>query len=34
MITLYGFGRVRRQVIGGTRDLGAQWAPEETDLSI
>ena len=26
MITLYGFGRVFRQVIGETRDLRAQWA--------
>ena len=29
MITLYGFGRVHRQVIGETRDLRAQWALEE-----
>jgi glutathione S-transferase len=34
MITLYGFGRVHRPVIGGTRDLRAQWALEETGLSI
>jgi hypothetical protein len=34
MITLYGFGRVHRQAIGGTRDLRAQWALEETGLSI
>ena len=34
MITLYGFGRVYRQVIGATRDLRAQWALEETGLSI
>jgi glutathione S-transferase len=32
MITLYGFGRVHRQVIGDTRDLRAQWALEETGL--
>ena len=32
MITLYGFGRVHRQVIGETRDLKAQWALEETGL--
>ena len=32
MITLYGFGRVHRQVIGETRDLRAQWALEETGL--
>jgi hypothetical protein len=29
MITLCGFGRVHRQVIGLTRDLRAQWALEE-----
>jgi glutathione S-transferase len=34
MITLYGFGRVHRPVIGGTRDLRAQRALEETGLSI
>jgi glutathione S-transferase len=33
MITLYGFGRVFRPVIGETRDLRAQWALEETGLS-
>ena len=32
MITLYGFGRVHRAVIGETRDLRAQWALEETGL--
>jgi glutathione S-transferase len=32
MITLYGFGRVLRPVIGETRDLRAQWALEETGL--
>ena len=32
MITLYGFGRVFRPVIGETRDLRAQWALEETGL--
>src|SRR5664279_4633988 len=32
MITLYGFGRVHRQVIGETRDLRAQWALEEVGL--
>jgi glutathione S-transferase len=32
MITLYGFGRVHREVIGETRDLRAQWALEETGL--
>jgi glutathione S-transferase len=32
VITLYGFGRVHRQVIGETRDLRAQWALEETGL--
>jgi glutathione S-transferase len=32
MITLYGFGRVHRKVIGETRDLRAQWALEETGL--
>jgi glutathione S-transferase len=32
MITLYGFGRVHRQVIGETRDLRVQWALEETGL--
>src|SRR5471030_3307080 len=32
MITLYGFGRVHRMVIGETRDLRAQWALEETGL--
>jgi glutathione S-transferase len=32
MITLYGFGRVHRQVIGETRDLRAQWVLEETGL--
>jgi glutathione S-transferase len=34
MITLHGFGRVHRQVIGETRDLRAQWTLEETGLSI
>ena len=32
MITLYGFGRVFRPVIGETRDLRVQWALEETGL--
>jgi glutathione S-transferase len=32
MITLYGFGRVHRKVIGETRDLRVQWALEETGL--
>lgn len=32
MITLYGFGRIMPIVIGGTRDLRAQWALEETGL--
>ena len=32
MITLYGFGRVHRAVIGETRDLRVQWALEETGL--
>jgi glutathione S-transferase len=32
MITLYGFGRVHRQVIGETRDLRVQWALEEVGL--
>lgn len=32
MITLYGFGRVNRRVIGETRDLRALWALEETGL--
>ena len=32
MITLYGFGRVFRSVIGETRDLRVQWALEETGL--
>jgi glutathione S-transferase len=32
MITLYGFGRIFRPVIGETRDLRAQWALEETGL--
>ncbi len=32
MITLYGFGRLKREVIGETRDLRAQWALEETGL--
>jgi glutathione S-transferase len=32
MITLYGFGRVFRPVIGETRDLRAQWALEEVGL--
>ena len=32
MITLYGFGRVHRQVIGETRDLRAQRALEEAGL--
>jgi len=31
-ITLYGFGRVFRPVIGETRDLRVQWALEETGL--
>lgn len=32
MITLYGFGRVHRGVIGVTRDLRVAWALEETGL--
>ncbi len=32
VITLYGFGRVFRPVIGETRDLRVQWALEETGL--
>ena len=32
MITLYGFGRVFRPVIGETRDLRVQWALEEVGL--
>ena len=32
MITLYGFGRVFRPVIGETRDLRVQWALEEMEL--
>ena len=32
MITLYGFGRVFRPVIGETRDLRAEWALEEIGL--
>ncbi len=32
MITLYGFGRVFRPVIGETRDLRVQWALEEAGL--
>jgi glutathione S-transferase len=32
MITLYGFGRVFRPVIGETKDLRAQWTLEETGL--
>ena len=31
-ITLYGFGRVHRQVIGETRDLRVEWALEEAGL--
>ncbi len=31
-ITLYGFGRIFRPVIGETRDLRVQWALEETGL--
>lgn len=31
-ITLYGFGRVNRKVIGETRDLRVQWALEELGL--
>src|SRR5687768_4708241 len=31
-ITLYGFGRVHRLVIGVTRDLRVLWALEETGL--
>ena len=34
MIAVYSFGRVHRQVIGGTRDLRVHWALEETGLSI
>ena len=34
MITLYGFKRVHRPLIRGTRDLRAQWALEEPGLSI
>ena len=32
MITLYGFGRLFRQVIGETRDLRVEWALQETQL--
>jgi glutathione S-transferase len=32
MITLYGFGRVFRPVIGETRDLRVEWALEEIGL--
>ena len=32
MITLYGFGRVFRPVIGETRDLRVEWAVEEIGL--
>lgn len=32
MITLYGFGRGHRKVIGETRDLRVQWALEELGL--
>ena len=32
MITLYGFGRVLRPVIGETRDLRVEWALEEIGL--
>lgn len=32
MITLYGFGRVHRAVIGETRDLRVEWALLEMDL--
>jgi glutathione S-transferase len=32
MITLYGFGRVHRKVIGETRDLRVEWALQETGL--
>jgi glutathione S-transferase len=32
MITLYGFGRVFRPVIGETKDLRVQWALEEIGL--
>lgn len=32
MITLYGFGRVFRSVIGETRDLRVEWALEEIGL--
>lgn len=32
MITLYGFGRVFKPVIGETRDLRVQWALEEIGL--
>jgi glutathione S-transferase len=32
MITLYGFSRILPQIVGGTRDLRAQWALEETGL--
>jgi len=33
MITLYGFGRVIRKVIGETRDLRVEWALEELGLA-
>lgn len=33
MITLHGFGRVHRKVIGETRDLRVQWALEELGLA-
>lgn len=32
MITLYGFGRVFKPVIGETRDLRVQWALEEMEI--
>ena len=32
MITLYGFGRVHRGMIGEARDMRVQWALEETGL--
>ncbi|MBE1508310.1 hypothetical protein H4W29_005555 [Rhizobium viscosum] len=32
MITLYGFGRIHRKMLGHGRDLRAQQALEETGL--
>ena len=30
MITLYGFGRIFSEGIGETKDLGIEWALQET----